>query len=86
MSDFKDIGITIGKNLLIAELRKQGQKLINQDENKTGKDDAAGRSLLAIASALEAIEFTDNPKSLANIGKALSAAGKTLQIEAKHAG
>lgn len=89
MSGIKDtlvgIGSTVGKSLLVSELKKQGKKLRDKDANTTGKDDAAGRSLEALADAVDAIEFTDNPKSLNNIGKALEAAGKKLQTEAQNA-
>lgn len=82
MDGLKTLGITIGKNILVTELRKHGRKLTDQDANTTGKDDVQGRTELALADAVEAIEFTNNPKSLMNIGKALEAAGKNIQAEA----
>ncbi|MBS3914351.1 MAG: hypothetical protein KG003_07625 [Bacteroidetes bacterium] len=90
MDGLKDIGInlgtTIGKQVLVSELRKKGRKLVEKDTNKTGSDDFGGQTLLAVADAVEAIEFTENPKSLMNIGRAFEAAGKRIQEEAKKAG
>ena len=85
MDGLKNVAIGFGKSLLTNELRKQGRKLTDKDANTTGKDDAGGRSLLALADAVDVIEFTDNPVSLINIGKALEAAGKQIQAEASKA-
>ena len=82
MDGIAGVAISIGKGVLLKELRKHGRKLTDKDANTTGKDDAGGRSLLAMADALDVIEFTDNPTSLMNIGKALEAAGKQIQAEA----
>ena len=75
------LGLNVGRGIVVEELKKRGNKLIKQDANSTGKDDAAGRALLAIAEAVAALELTDNINSLSNIGKALEAAGRQIQVE-----
>jgi hypothetical protein len=82
MSDLVNIGVTIGKGVIVSELKKRGNKQINLDKNSTGKDDAGGRALLALADAVDTVEFTDNPKALRNIGKAMIAAGNKLMESA----
>lgn len=66
------------------ELKRRGKKLRQKDSNDSGNDDVGGRSLEAIGEAISAIDFggINNPKSLTNIGIALEAAGKKLQLEA----
>jgi hypothetical protein len=74
----------IAKQTLVGYVNGEGEKLCNKDADNVGKDDVAGRSLKAIASGIDAIDFThlQDAKSLKNIGLALEAAGKKLQEEA----
>ncbi len=71
------------KDVLIGYVRKEGKKLRAKDADNIGKDDAAGRSLEAIASGLDTIDFShiQEAKSLRNIGVALEAVGLKLQEE-----
>lgn len=79
MSNIGNLGATIGKSILVSKLRSEGTKKCNQDSNDSGKDDLGGKSLLAMADAIESIEFTDNPIAIRNIGIVLEAVGKRLQ-------
>lgn len=83
MSFVAEMAISAG----IGALKNEGKKLRKKDANDTGFDDAAGRSVEAIASGLETIDFSDiqSAKSLRSIGGALIAAGEKLQEEADRA-
>ncbi len=72
------------KMVAVAEINRQGDNLIKKDTNNMGGDDAGGRSLKAIAKAVDTVDVSGitNPKSLRNIGRALEAAGLELQKEA----
>lgn len=82
MDGMLGLGITVGKGILVSELKKRGKKQVDKDKNSTGKDDAGGKALLALADAVSTIDITDNPKSLRTIGKAMVAAGLKLQESA----
>lgn len=71
---------TLGKAILISEIKDQATKLRKKDANDTGNDDAGARALDALAAGVELIDLTGvtNPKSLKNIGMVLVAVGQKL--------
>lgn len=77
-NEITDLLGTMGKSILSGELRKQANKFIAKADKK---DVAEGRALNALADAVDSIDFTSNPTSLNNIGKALVAAGTELQTQ-----
>lgn len=75
------------KATAVGMLNAQGAALRNKDTNNEGGDDAGGRALEIIATAIETVDFANiqDAKSLKNIGKTLEAIGKRLQLEAAKA-
>ncbi len=73
------------KGILTNILRAKGKQMQRKDANRSGADDAGGRSMEAIADAVDTIDLSGatNPKSLRNIGAALIAAGEKLTEEAE---
>lgn len=71
------------KSVIVMELRNEAKKQINKDVNSTGKDDATGKCLNAVASAVDAVDLsTANKQTFNNIANAFEAAAAELRAQA----
>ncbi len=75
------------KMTAVSLLNAKGKALRNKDANDVGADDAGGRALQVLATAVESVDFEhiSDAKSLKNIGKTLVAIGERLQEESAKA-
>lgn len=74
---------SILKGVIVIELHNEATKQKNKDANDTGKDDATGRALDAMASAVDAIDLsTVSSATFNNMADAFEAAAKQLRVQA----